>query len=160
MRKLFLVVLLTTLLLGVMMVPAHAAEAIVSTDLWADIFGTYNATYESTLSLLPDNMTFYATASYFNYGYLGWTISGFGIGGGVNYYFGDIFGIPGDTMEGLYASGGLWYEMFSDTWSGVDLPAFGISLGVGYKWYLNDKWVLDGRCGFGGIYGGIGYVLK
>lgn len=154
MRKLLLVILITTVMLGVMMVPAQAAESIVSTNVFADLLGIFNATYESTLPMLPDNMSFYGTGYYFNY--YGW--SGFGIGAGVNYYFGEVM------KEGIYATGGLYYENWFVTGNPWGYSPFGLSLGVGYKYYLSDQWVVDGQYGFGGrnggFYGGIGYVLK
>jgi hypothetical protein len=133
-----------------MMVPVQAAESIITTNVYPGLFeGTYNATYESAFG---SNLSFFVGAAYYgSYSYSGDTGTAYNVNGGLNYYF-------TNALEGFYAGGGASVVIINS--DGISLPFLLLIGYAGYKYYFNDRFLIDGKVGLGGLGIEIGYVLR
>ncbi|MCL6590553.1 MAG: DUF3575 domain-containing protein [Firmicutes bacterium] len=152
MRKIFLLVLITIALLAVTMVPAQAAEAIVSTDILGDIGGIFNGQYEMAMG---NNLSLVAGVGFGIYSILGYTVSSTMIQAGANYYLSKV-------LEGLYVGGEL--DLVIVNAEDVSGMGFGAMAVVGYKLNVGESFVIDPYAGIGlggfGIGVKLGYAIK
>jgi hypothetical protein len=156
--KLFLLLLITTLLLGIFIVPTQAAtssssnwDSCITVPVLIITSGDVNVIFEKKLG---DSLSMYGG---------GYILSGQGtlmlLGGGANYYF------QGQALDGFYGGGGL-ILMTIQTES-----SFGFNLHGGYKMILDKGLTIDAGLTYSalfnskaggdvGVVAAIGYAVK